>query len=324
MDGLNATDEKMVEIIGMDIALIVVTISIMISGILLGLGRALSIKKIELFGFEELIQSVVNAALVGVIALIIESIETLSSDLITPSCSTSSLIAGVECNFSSLSSVLFSFSNELLKLSVMVGYYQSLILNFSVLEIQPFQNLASLSSVFSFQLLLSNILIILLNLNIQIISFFSTNSLSLLLPIGLVFRSFFTTRRLGGFLIALSIGAFLFYPAFISIFPVPLNSTNSSTLSMSALTNNSLYMTEPIVDLNDNNAVAQKLDSMSSPSTDFVGDLTVVQNSNSNTLSEILYYTVFTPLFSLLITIIFVKEFSDILGGNFSFSWRVV
>lgn len=312
----------MTEIIGMEIAILVVTISIVLSGIIIGLGRAFSIKKVELFGFEELTQSIINGALIGGIAVIIEVIQTISKDLIEPSCSTDSLIKGVECNFSLLSGHLFLFSQELTKLTVMLGYYQSLILDFSAFEIQPFVNIGAISTTFSFHLLLSSVLIILLNLNLQILSFFSENSLMLFLPIGLVFRSFFATRKLGGFLIAFSIGAYLFYPAFISIFPVPLEEINATNSNITAFVNNSMYATVPIIDLNDNYVIGEKLDNMSSAN--FVGDLTMIEQRSSKSLSDISFYSVFSPIFSFLITLVFIRELGNVLGGSMSFSWGVI
>lgn len=312
----------MSEIIGIDIAIIVVTISILLSGIILGLGRAFAVRRVELFGLEELTQSIINGALVGGIALIIEAIQTLSLEIMEPVCEAESLIKGAECTFSMLSDSLFLLSQELTRLTILLGYYQSLALDFVAFQIQPFENLSAISTTLSTHLLFSNILIILLNLNLQILSFFAESALVIFLPIGLVFRSFFATRRLGGFLIALSIGIYLFYPAFIALFPAPLAEVESATSNISIVTNNSFYATVPVIDLNDNLVIAEKLDNMSSG--EFVNELTMIEQTNSRAISNITLYSVFAPLFSFFLTLIFIKELGNILGGEMSFSLGVI
>src|SRR3989338_8625315 len=63
-------------------ATLLVTISILLSGIAIGLGRALGYKRIENFGIEELAQSILNAAIVGAFAAIKEIVASISSDAV--------------------------------------------------------------------------------------------------------------------------------------------------------------------------------------------------------------------------------------------------
>jgi hypothetical protein len=107
----------------------------------------------------------------------------------------------------------------------------------------------------------------------------------------------------------------------------------------------------PVVDLNSNYALAGKLDVMSGrcalpnltnisgnttpmnlsnatasacqnftnmtgASADFSGDITVVTGSTTNSLAKSLLYTVVAPLFSLLITAVFVRELGSMLGSE--------
>ncbi|MFH1685341.1 MAG: hypothetical protein ABH983_03465, partial [Candidatus Micrarchaeota archaeon] len=123
-------------------------------------------------------------------------------------------------------------------------------------------------------------------------------------------------------------------------------------------TNNSFYASMPVVDLNDNYAIAGKLDLMSGHcfdvnlsnssacnqtlidqgfrvntsnvsnitvwetvmpenlSTDFSGDLTLISQSNSRSIAKSLLYSVVGPIFSLIITVVFVKELASILGSE--------
>ena len=65
------------DFVGMNIAILVVSASIVLSGILIGVGRGLGYKKLEHFGIVELIQSMINAAIIGSFATIISLIRLL-------------------------------------------------------------------------------------------------------------------------------------------------------------------------------------------------------------------------------------------------------
>jgi hypothetical protein len=221
------------------------------------------------------------------------------------------------------------------------------------------------------------LLLMLVELNIQLLNFVAQNSLLLLLPIGLVLRTVFATRKVGGFLIALAIGLYIFYPAFVLVFPDPGPSLLNATAVMDNFTSNSLYATVPVVDLNSNYAIAGKLDVMSGRcvagnssdnltgpssgnltgnltdnlsgnltgnvaynltgnsscadfaaamgvppggSADFTGDLTLIAESNSDSLALVLLYSVLAPLLSLAVTIVFVSEAGKLLGSEIGLS----
>ncbi len=336
----------------MEIAVIVVTASIVLAGILIGIGRAFGYKRVEHFGVEELIQSIVNAAIIGSFAAIIELVGIVSFSIVTEACAEGNVVAQLICTLRNLNTGLFTLFQELLKTLDILGYYQTLSLDFGSFAVSPFTNLSSLSHVLSAQLLSLNLLMMLVELNIQITEFIGQNALVLLFPLGLVLRTLFATRKVGGFLIALAIGLYLFYPTFVLVFPNPTEDLNVSTNAMENFTNNSYYATVPVIDLNDNYAIAGKLDILSGRcaeqnitnmtnlsnasacqefmeqqnitnmtaqqnlSLDFTGDLTFITQSNNQAISKSLLYAVIAPLFSLLITVVFVKELAALLGGE--------
>jgi hypothetical protein len=335
--------------IGLSVAGIIVTASIILAGILIGVGRAFSQKRVENFGKDELVQSMINAAIIGAFASIITLISGISATLVSGKCGTGDAPAQLSCALTQIKTSLFKLFTETLKANNILGYYQSLVLDFNVFSIQPFSNLSSVSNVFSSQILTMQVLLMLLELNVQILDFVAQNALLLILPIGLVLRSLFATRRAGGFLIALSIGLYVLYPTFIMIFPNPEADLMNATADLQKFTNNSIYATMPVVDLNDNYAIAGKLDLMggrcfenmsnsslcenytstyfqdtnSSNSTmapDFTGDLTIITQANSDSISKVLLFSVVAPLLSLLLTIIFVKELGDVLGSEVGLS----
>jgi hypothetical protein len=251
---------------------------------------------------------------------------------------------------------------ELVKTINLVGYYQTISLDFGAFSVSPFVNLNSVSNTLSMQLLTTNWIMILVELNSQITAFIGQNALGLIFPVGLVLRTFFATRKVGGFLIALAVGLYVFYPTFILIFPNPGTTIINSTIKSSDFTSNSYYATAPVIDLNDNYAIAGKLDVLSgrcnpnnysitnmtnvsntttacddylqtyylqmynltsnasnttqNQSADLSGDLTAIIQSNSSALAKSILYSVIAPIFSLIVTIVFVKELANILGSD--------
>jgi len=295
----------------------VVSFSIILSGILIGLGKTLNSKRLEHFGTEELIQSVINAALVGAYSAIIIAATEISKGIITgTACTAGDAIENLQCIFSNLSSEIFTLLTKVVSLNEIVSYYQTITLDFATFSIQPMSGLSSITSILGGQVLTLQALLTISQLQVQLLGFFAPQLLSFFLPVGLIFRSFFSTRKLGGFLIALSIGAYLFYPAFILIFPVPV--LNETIINLTNTTNKSLYTTMPILDMNDNYAIAGKLDNMTTG--DFTGDLTLATQQITKAISALSMFVIIAPLFSLIITIIFIKEVTDIFGGEFFFA----
>jgi uncharacterized membrane protein len=340
--------------VGMDIAVKVVTASILLAGILWGVGRALTVKRLEMFGLEELLQSIINAAIIGSFAAIIELVGTISSSVVEQSCAEGSVVAQLTCTLDALSDSFFFFMQQLVQVLTLTGYYQSLSLDFGAFGISPFTNLSSVSNALSLQLLTTNLVMILVSLNAQIASFVGQNALALLFPVGLVLRTFFATRKVGGFMIALAVGLYIFYPTFILVFPNPAPEVANATMMMGNFTNNSFYATPPVLDLNSNYAIAGKLDILAGrcdpdaftitnttnvsnttticddflqqqnltsnvtqgTSFDFSGDLTLITQKNNNSLAKSVLYSVIAPIFSLIISVVFVKELANILGSE--------
>lgn len=251
------------EFVGIGIAVMVVTASIVLSGILIGVGRAFGYKRVEYFGVEEFLQSLVNAAIIGSFAAIIELIGAVASSVTLETCATGSIVAQLSCTLASVNSALFGLFQQLVMVLNLLGYYQGMALDFGAFSIAPFANLSAVASALSLQLLSLNVIIILVELNRQLAIFIGQNALGLIFPIGLVLRTFFATRKVGGFLIALALGLFVFYPVFVLVFPNPVEELTNATALMKNFTNNSYYATVPVIDLNDNYAIAGKLDVLS-------------------------------------------------------------
>ncbi len=304
------------------LAVAVVTASLILSGIFIGIGRAFNNRRLERFGIEESIQSIINSALLGAIVVIETSISTIGSGFfIEKKCGEGEVAAEwVGCIVKNLADAVFAMLQESIKILTTIGYYQELTLNFNVFAIKPLVNLSAISSMLTTQINLAQIAIILLNLNLQILNFIVQSGFPLLFAAGLIFRAFFATRKLGGFLIALSLGLFIFYPIIMMMFHDPISEVNSAVTEMKKFTNSSMYAPWPILDLNNNYAIAAKLDNLSgwgaNSTANIASDLTIITRKNAEVLSNVANYAIIGPLFSLIVTIVFIKELGNILGGE--------
>jgi hypothetical protein len=304
----------------------VVALSIVLSGILIGIGRAIGSHKVEYFGREELIQAIINAALVGAYATVTVTAAEISKEMVSgSSCDAGDAISNLECVYSGISANAYGILTQALSIHNLVGYYQSIIINFSQISVQPLSYLSSVSLLLEGQILTLQQLLLLSEINIQLLSFFGPQLLAFFFPLGLVFRAFFSTRKLGGFLIALSIGLYLLYPSLVLVFPQPV--FNESQAFLEGVNSNPAYSKIPILDLNNNSAVATKFDNMTSltnvtntTTADFTGDLTESVQHISSVNSSLIIFVFLAPVFSLLITLIFIKEVTDIFGGEFFYS----
>lgn len=316
-------------VLDLTIAGTIVAFSIVLSGLLIGIGRAMGSHKIEYFGREELIQSIINAALVGAYATIVVTATQISADLAgADSCAAQGILEGMQCVYEGVSASVYSLLGQVLLLHNTVAYYQSLVLNFSTFSIQPLSHLSSVSLILQAQLLTLQQLLLFSEINVQLLSFLGPQLLTFFFPLGLIFRAFFSTRRLGGFLIALSIGLYLLYPALVMVFPEP--DFNETEAFLSSVNNNTAYSVMPILDLNDQNATAMKLDNMSSlipasgnetaTTSDFTGALTESVQRVTSLTAYLIVFIVVAPVFSAIITLIFIKEVTDIFGGEFFYS----
>ena len=303
------------------IAGIIVALGIVLSGLLIGIGRAVGSHKMEYFGREELIQAIINAALVGAYATIVLTVTEISNELAgDKACSSGDAIENLQCIYEGITSQIYLLLVDALSLHSIISYYQSIVLNFSTITIQPLAYLSSISLILEVQILTLQQLLLISEMHIQLLAFFGPQLLTFFFPLGLIFRSFFSTRKLGGFLIALSIGLYLLYPSMVMVFPEP--ELNQTQIHLASMTNNTNYTVMPLLDLNDNYVVAGKLDNMTNVSAgvDFTGDTTQSIQYLTSATSALLIFVVLAPIFSFIITLIFIKEVTDIFGGEFFYS----
>lgn len=325
------------------IAATAIIISIILSGIALGFGRAFSTKRLERFGADEMLQSIINAAILGfaisLSAVVVQISSELSPQMQNITCiSNSTPTEYVLCAINSTTTSSFELSQSLVRILNTLSYYQTLNLHFGNFSIQPLVNLNSISNQFSNILYSLQISTFAASINTHILSFISSNWFGALFAAGLVLRSFFLSRKFGAFLIAASLSLIIFYPLAIMMFQIPLLELADAQSAATSFLSNPTYQTIPIIDLNNNNAIADKIYNMSflgtaiqSGSTgqngtnrtnstviqaDFTGDLTLLVQKTTNAASALFFYSIIVPFFAMIATLVLIKELSHSFAGE--------
>ncbi len=313
------------------IAIELITLMITLAGMVYGIGVALDSVKLKNFGSNEIAQGIINAAIIGAIVIIMGAITSMSSGFFPDKMcgSSNQSVDWLACKYSNLSQNLSVTEQELAHVTYITSYYQSMVLNFNhngstdiqSLMVQPLKGLGGSINTINTDMVTLNVIDTDIGLNVIIFSFISTMFMLFLFPFGLILRSFFMTRKLGGFLIALSLGLFIIYPLFILPFDSPQKDVSELNEALANFTSNSNYATIPLIDLNSNNAVAQRLDYISynfDNGVDFIGGLTILCSELAHIISLLISYVFLAPLFSLLLTVVFIKETYDLFSGDFS------
>lgn len=320
-----------------------IVISLILAGIALGLGRAFSFKRLERFGAEEIIQSIINAAILGFAIALSTLILQVGSEF-TPqqnlSCTYLNPADYALCSINSTTTTAFALSQNLVRMENVISYYQTLVLNFGNFSIQPLANLASVSTQLSNSLYALQLSAFSSAINAHILSFISSGWFGTIFAAGLVLRSIFLSRKFGAFLIAVALALIIFYPLMLLMFPAPLGELQAANNSTSSFLSNPNYQTIPIIDLNDNGAIADKLYNMSFKgnwttslnvttnstgnltnstvafSNDFPGDLTLISQQTTSASASLLFYSLIVPLFALIATTVLIKELSLSFAGE--------
>lgn len=299
-----------------------IVISIIIAGICLGFGRAFSLKKLERFGIDELLQSIINAAILG-FAVTLSTLVISVGDEFMPqiknlSCDTNVTPSSyMLCIINETNHQSFNLSQDTIRIQNTIGYYQSLELHFGNFSIQPLINMGSAYTQLANLLYSIQFSFFISSINAQFLSFISSNWFGVIFAAGLVLRSIFLSRKFGAFLIAVSISLIIFYPLMLLMFQPPFQALKEAkTLTEGFLTNSS-YQTIPIIDLNNNNAIAEKIYNMSfMGGNDFVGDITLIIQQITHATALLFFYSIIVPLFALIAITVLIKELSITFAGE--------
>lgn len=256
-----------------DIAIAAATISILIGGILFGVGLGFGLRRMRLLGAEEAGQGIISAAMVGgllAFTLIINSvIPSLVPQTVAATCEhvdgpTGSPYAYYMCNLEAMQNSYRTLSNSLSRAAQITGFASSLQVDIGVVAAQPFFALQSASKELhnaSQQAIWQSALAF---TEFELADAVRASALSIFLPAGLILRTFFATRKLGAAAMALAISAYLIYPLlFLHTFTVSKSLATAAVAQKDIDSFNGEFASIPLLDLDSTAAVRNKINEMS-------------------------------------------------------------
>ncbi len=331
---------------GFAIAVYLISIMIAVSGISLGIGYALNERRFKEFGRSELYQAVVNGAIVGgmmalfanggIVSGVISSATLANGTALNCSeglasnpaiCLAYDYLAGTQ-NYTfmgvahrSVLTMSTSTLTSLIALDAVLGTIASLRISVAVFSFSFSYVMAPIISEIQYLVKLLSTVTIGTLVQASVLVFVSVGTLSLILPAGLVLRSFYPTRKLGGFLIALSIGLYAVLPLSYVFNMMLVNSylSDSQTAQISQVTLSASGMESSFLSLGSESnssagsGIGSKVSGMLSS---FSAGVSTMIEEVLSSVSYFIVYVFILPAFSLVVTGISVKEFAELLGSE--------
>ncbi|OIO20783.1 hypothetical protein AUJ17_05560 [Candidatus Micrarchaeota archaeon CG1_02_47_40] len=312
------------------IASSVVLLSIMLSGILIGIGKAFSSRRLYSFGTEELFQSIINGAIVGGAFTITTTLDSIAGSLTASSpifsCAGSTLADICSCALSAVYSSLSSLLQSTLHTADIIGFASKLSFTFASISSTPFFSLEQTVSTFgSFQF---SLIAIMLSLNLQLLAvqFISSYAMALLLPLGIVFRSFFATRKIGGALLGMAIGAYIFLPLciYLSLAVEDDGWGAFTSLSSSVSSFREDFGALPTSNFEESDNLQEQVENLREEG--FLDRVAELLSLYSSALSLLFLQNILMPLLGLLITAVAVFHLAKIFGGELfgGVGWEII
>jgi hypothetical protein len=327
---------------GYAIGISVVSIMLAIGGIILGLGFALDNRRMKDFGRNELMESFVNAAILGVLVALFMPGGLIAG--ITNSISYG--VTGNSCSGSYSYAICFSENYLMGASGVLIdgNNYPSLfeVSSASLLAVSGLYSIAGLISSIHLSIGIASIsftnlfkpflmqlgdVIELLTLSVfsifmqySVIKVISYVAVPVLLPIGMVLRTLYFTRRLGGAIMSIAISLFVVLPMSYLLNASMLQSYNLSSTSqfISSMTTGLNSLSSYNQSSIENNKIS--VNSLFSSASSI---LAASENSILYVFRQIMIIVVeviLFPVFSIILTVISAREFARIFGTEVSFS----
>lgn len=306
-----------------DIAIAAATISILIGGMLFGLGLGFGARRMRLLGAEEIGQGIISAAMVGglfAFTLLIDSATpSLVPQAISAACPSvaspaSSPYSYYMCNLESLQSSFGSLSASLSRAAEITGFAGSLQVNAGVVAAQPFYALEAASQQLSSASGKAAWVSSLAFFEFGLADMVRASALAIFLPAGLILRTFFATRKLGAAAMALAISSYLVYPLlFLYTFTVSKSAESASAALAELDAFNSEFASVPMLDLDETGAVREKIGEMSGG--DFGGRVQPVFTTSFRAISLATGDLAAFPLLSLAVSSVCAYELFRLLSS---------
>lgn len=336
---------------GYNIAVAIIAIMISCGGIILGIGYAADEKRLKEAGKTILINSIINAAIVGsliaafsqggIVASAMNNLTgTVAESYQCPSglsysssiCFSYNFLVGVsyvEVNGSAYPSVFDSVIEVLVPLSLLyttLSIASSIDLNLGIISFGLNGALKPLLTPIGYAIDASSAALMAVEVQGFLLRFIAAIAIPLLLPVGIVLRTLYFTQRLGGAIIAIAIGLFAVFPA-----SYLLDASMLSYYNVSAAVQNVTSMTYGVQSLQ--NSVTSGISGYQQSernATGLVGQITALVyslvnsakgffNSIESFVAMLIIEAFLMPAFSLIITAISIRELARILGAEVNF-----
>jgi len=331
-------------LLGYSIAVSVIAIMMSIGGIVFGLGYAFDNKKLKDFGWNELIQSVINGVIVGALFFAFSShgaIAQAINDVVISSnvsatcqgymsnnyaiCFAYNYLVGlspVKINGSSYLSLLDSSLALLIPISLLymgLGVLSSVQLNLGLFSIGLSAALGPILSQQKYIIEALIFAIIGIYTQATLLNVVAVVALPLLLPIGIILRTLYVTRRLGGAIMAIAIGLFAVFPL-TYLLDAQVSATFSTALNQSNLNSVSIQ-TQSLQSLVSEGTFASNtqqessiFSSISNAANDLVNSFINLFKKEADYVAMLIVNVFFMPLLSVMLTIISIREFARLFG----------
>ena len=339
----------MLSFYGYSIVIYLIAIMISISGIAIGLGYALSERRLKEFGKKELMESIFNGVIIssifilfsntGAISILLNQTTLQNGTKISCSsflsqnpaiCLANNYLVGTNSYMfmgSSHSSVLTTVSGlivGLVSMNTLLGLIAAAKIDLLVITLSLSYVVSPLISQIQYIIRLLSTIIISTVVQSSILTFIAFSSLSIILPLGMILRSFYLTRKLGSFLMATAIGLYVVLPlsyvmnaTLATSFSNNINATSLSEVSLSASNLQTSVLNSGIQAQKSNYTdVSLIVNTITGGITSITTAVTNLINGLLGFVAYLIVYSFVLPIFSLIITGISIRELSTILGSE--------
>jgi hypothetical protein len=346
---------------GYSVAVLLVSIMIAISGIAMGLGYAADEKKLKEFGRSELQQAIISGALVGSLfvafsqyGIVSAIINGLTSNMqLQASCPGSmasnyalcfahNYLVGsggeaagygsVTVNGQQQEPLFYTVTNLLLvigELRAALGALAGISVNLALVSINPSYLISPLISMLNEVLEALGAAATGIWIQGMLLSLIAASALPVLLPIGIVLRTLYPTRRLGGAILAITIGLFTVLPMTyvlnIQLMNGYIGQYSPEISAFTAYQQKASGLLGSILNLVSLGSLGFGKSAASVGN--ILNDITfLISNINQaivglvDYISALIIEVFILPIFSIILTIISIRELARVLGSEVSLS----
>jgi hypothetical protein len=333
------------------VAVYVIVSMLILVGIAYLIAQVLKNRKLEDWAKGEFLQVFISAALVGGLFLLMApgtgvlvlafntlvpaqpAIPTIAGLIPVPidACSSASMTDGTPICFAyvylgALSAQIISLINIIFSTNIILDILAKVSIDVIIVQVTPLAGLSSIVQVLQSMIQSLLFLGIVVEVERALLIFVNKAALQLFLPIGIVLRTFFGTRRLGGALIALAVGAYLIFPLTIALNAISVNQVAANAFDPLVQLYNSAKSLDPMVEFFDSGAIlsAEKWNGFltnyvqtGKVMVDAIGSLPSIMTT---AIALLVVQVVFLPILSVMLTMIAIKELAALFGSEINLS----